>query len=86
MLKFKFIIITHPFTNQFGFGFKRNTSCNHSIFVVKETILKHTMNKSSCRIASLDAEKAFDKLWRAGLFKKLTQNLEPAIWIITPVA
>jgi hypothetical protein len=50
------------------FGFRKKTSCNHAIFVVKETILRYTQRGSACKIASLDAEKAFDKDWRDGLF------------------
>ena len=64
------------------FGFKKKTSCNHALFVMKETILNYTENKSSCKIASLDAEKAFDKVWRDGLFFKLIDKLEPTYWAI----
>ena len=53
------------------FGFKKKTSCNHALFVMKETVLRYLQNKSSCKIAPLDAEKAFDKVWRDGLFHKL---------------
>jgi hypothetical protein len=58
-------MITHR--NQFGF--KKKTSCNHALFTLKETVLYYTENKSGCKVASLDAEKAFDKTWRDGLFK-----------------
>ena len=64
------------------FGFKRKTSCNHAIFTLKETILYYTENKSGCKVASLDAEKAFDKVWRDGLFFKLLPRLDISLWII----
>ncbi len=54
------------------FGFKQNTSCNHAIFVVKETILNYTENRSSCKIASLDAEKAFDRVYSISSIRKYT--------------
>ena len=53
------------------FGFKKKTSCNHALFSLKETILNYTENKTGIKIASLDAEKAFDKVWRDGFFFKL---------------
>jgi hypothetical protein len=33
-------------------------------------------------LASLDAEKAFDKVWRAGLFYKATKKLDPTFWYL----
>ena len=33
-------------------------------------------------LASLDATKAFDKLWRSGLFYKLKDKVSPSIWRI----
>jgi hypothetical protein len=62
------------------FGFKQKTSCNYALFVLKESILNYTENLSGCKVASIDAEKAFDKVWRDGLFYKLTNRLPPTIW------
>ena len=64
------------------FGFKPKTSCNHAIFVMKETVLNYTEKGSNCRMASLDAEKAFDKVWRDGLFYKLYFKIIPTYWIL----
>ena len=56
------------------FGFKPKTSCNHAIFTMKETVLNYVEKGSNCRIASLDAEKAFNSisrrvlLWNANIF------------------
>lgn len=54
----------HP--NQFGY--RRATSCKHAYFVVNETLLFHKHNHTKFHISSLDASKAFDKMWRDGLF------------------
>jgi len=67
------------------FGFRKKTSCNHAIFVVKETILNYVNKGSGCRIASLDAEKAFDKVWRDGLFFKLLNKLHLSYWILLKI-
>ena len=64
------------------FGFRKKTSCNHAIFVLKETVLNYTQKKTSCKIASLDAEKAFDKVWRDGLFYKLKQKMNHTYWLL----
>ena len=62
------------------YGFKQKTSCNHAIYTVKETILHYVENGSGVIVASLDAEKAFDKVWRDGLFFKLIDQMELPIW------
>ena len=69
---------THP--NQFEF--KRKTSCNHALFLVKEAILNYIEKGSSCRIAALDAEKAYDQLWRTGLMYKLINKIDKSIWFM----
>ena len=62
------------------FGYKRKTSCKHAYFVVNETINYYNSGGSTVHLASLDATKAFDKLWRAGLFYKLKDKINPSIW------
>jgi hypothetical protein len=52
---------------------------------MKETILHYTENKSGCKVASLDAAKAFDKTWRDGLFFKLISKIDLIYWIILKV-
>ena len=71
-------VLNKMHTNQFGF--KASTSCNHDIFFTKQTVLHYTENNNSCKIASLDAEKAFDKVWRSGLFHKLINKIDPMFW------
>lgn len=62
------------------FGYKKNTSCKHAYFIVKETINYYKHGSSEIKLVSLDATKAFDKLWRAGLFFKLYDKIEKWIW------
>ena len=81
LINFPNITITHK--NQFGF--KRKTSCNHAIFTLKEAILHYTENKTECKIASLDAEKTFDKTWRDGLFYKLLSKMDNLMWYLLKI-
>ena len=79
----KLILFNSPklkIINKNQYGFKHKTSCNHAIFTVKEAILHYTENDSGVIVASLDAEKAFDKVWRDGLFFKLIDKMESPIW------
>ena len=78
----KLILMNSPklkLTHKNQFGFKPKTSCNHALFTLKETILKYTENNTGIKVASLDAEKAFDKVWRNGLFFKLIDKLSPTL-------
>jgi retron-type reverse transcriptase len=70
--------ITNLSTNQFGY--KKNTSCKSAFMVANETIQYYKAGSSNVHVVSLDAAKAFDKLWRKGLFHKLKSKLDPAIW------
>ncbi len=69
-------------TNKNQFGFKRNSSCKLALFCIRETILKYIENNSTCYLISLDAEKAFDKLWRPGIFYKLIERFNRQDWIV----
>ena len=61
-------------------GFKTNSSCSHAIFTVKETV--SFFNKKNKRVygCAIDASKAFDKVNRDILFKKLKNKVHPQIW------
>ena len=52
------------------------------LFLVKETISKYKRSKTLCYVASLDAEKTFDSLWRKGLFFKLIDKIDSNFWIL----
>ena len=62
------------------FGYKPNTSCKHAYFIVNETINYYNKGKSPLFLVSLDATKAFDKLWRSGLFYKLKDKIDEFTW------
>ena len=67
-------------TNQFGF--QLGLSTYQPIFLLKETVNKYKRTKSPLYIASLDAEKAYDSLWRTGLFYKLKDKMDENLWLI----
>ena len=62
------------------FGYRRKTSCKNAFFAVNEAIAYYEGQKTNVHVVSLDAAKAFDKLWREGLFFKLKDAVEPATW------
>ena len=62
------------------FGYRKRTSCKHAYFMVNEAINYYRSGKSDLKIVSLDATKAFDKLWREGLFYKLYAKVDEWIW------
>ena len=64
------------------FGYRNNTSCKTAFFVANEVIQYYTHNKSNMHVVSLDAAKAFDKLWRHGLFFKLKDKISSYLWRI----
>ena len=70
-------------SNQFGFKYK--TSCNHAVFTLKETILNYKENRTGIKIVSFDAEKAFDKNWRNGLFYKLIDKMDPSFLFLLKI-
>ena len=74
----KMDFLMKPVPNQFGY--REKTSCKNAVFLVNEVIAQYEQDKSNIHIVSLDAEKAFDKVWREGLFFKLKNHMEPALW------
>lgn len=64
------------------FGFVSMCSTKHAFFVVNETLQFYKSGGSHCWAASLDATKAFDRVWRTGLFYKLMDKIPVEIWRI----
>jgi len=77
LLKMNFINKINP--NQFGY---KKTSCKHVYYVVNEVLNYYRERKTKFYIASIDASKAFDKLWRPNLFYKLINLIDECIWRI----
>ena len=64
------------------FGFQLGLSTYQPIFLLKDTVNKYKKTKTPLYIASLDAEKAYDSLWRIGLFHKLKDKMDENLWLI----
>ncbi|CAF1095476.1 unnamed protein product [Brachionus calyciflorus] len=64
------------------FGYKKNSSCKQAHFIVNETINYYRHGGSKFHLVSLDATKAFDRLWRDGLFFKLIVKIPKDLWRI----
>ena len=53
------------------YGFKKNSSCAHALFVLTQCMEYFTTHGSNVYLASLDATKAFDRVHHVKLFQKL---------------
>ena len=62
------------------FGYRKNSYCKQAHFLVNETINYYRQGGSKLHLVSLDATKAFDKLWRDGLFFKLIGKIPKELW------
>ena len=49
-------------THENQFGYKKKTSCSHTLFAFKETVIKYLEEKKPIFAASMDAIKAFDRV------------------------
>ena len=58
-------------TEDLQFGFKKQTSTSHALYVLKSTVDHFTKNDSNVYVAFLDCTKAFDRVSHYGLFLKL---------------
>ncbi len=59
------------------FGYLKNISCKHAYFVLNECVHLYNLSRLKVEIAQLDAEKAFDTLWRVRLYNKLMNVVDP---------
>ncbi len=65
--------------NNKQFGFKKNSSCGHAVFVLNETIKLYKQKNKKTYVCAIDASKAFDKVDRKYLWLKLKDKVEPYI-------
>ena len=68
-------------TNELQFGFKRNRSTSHALFVLKSCVDYYVQHGSNVIATFLDCSKAFDKISHHGLFLKLIQRGLPLCFI-----
>ncbi|CAF1056453.1 unnamed protein product, partial [Brachionus calyciflorus] len=60
------------------FGFKKNSSCQHAVWTLKQAIEFRKRMKKNTVVCSLDASKAFDKVNRTILWRQLIErNIRP---------
>lgn len=64
-------------TSDQQFGFKKNLSCTHAIYCVRNTIESYIKEGSTVNVCALDLEKAFDRMNRFALFGKLMDRNLP---------
>ncbi len=62
------------------FGYKNKTSSKHAYYLVNEAIRYYNRSKIPLFCVSLDCQKAFDKVWRAGIFHKLIGKIDNFTW------
>ena len=61
------------------FGFKPRSSCDHAIFVLRETALLAKRKRKNTYACAIDASKAFDKLNRHILWSKMIGKIDDDI-------
>ena len=70
------------FSDNLQFGFKRQTSTSHALFVLKSTVDHFTSKGSDVFVAFLDCSKAFDRISHHGLFTKLINRNIPLCFLL----
>jgi hypothetical protein len=69
-------------SNQFGYKKGSGISTIQPLYILKELIALHKDKMTPFYIASLDAEKAFDTVWRDGLYHKIKCKMKASTWLI----
>jgi len=64
-------------TSEYQFGFKKQLSCRHAIYCVRNVIGHYVNNGSTVNVCSLDLSKAFDRMNHYALFIKLMDRKLP---------
>ena len=61
------------------FGFKKNSSCSHALFVFNESIRYFVRRGSRVHCVALDASKAFDKVLHYGFYKMASRGISSTL-------
>ena len=64
-------------TSDHQFGFKKQTSCSHVVYSVRNVIDHYVSNGSTVNVCTLDLSKAFDRMNHYVLFIKLIERSLP---------
>ena len=64
------------------FGFRKNSSCMHAVYSIKEVMENVKNEKSEAYAVFLDFSKAFDKVNRVKLLYTLIKGTHPHIWLL----
>ena len=62
------------YSNDIQFGFKKQLSCSHSIYIMRKVVNYFVSNGSTVNLCSLDITKAFDKVNHFALVLKLMKR------------
>ena len=63
--------------NEKQFGFKKDSSCQHAIWTLREIIAYNKRRHKRTLICTIDASKAFDKINRNNLWAKMIGQIRP---------
>ncbi len=69
-------------TNINQFGYKKGISTVQPLYILRELIALHKDRTTPFYVASLDAEKAFDTVWRYGLYHKIRCKMKASCWLL----
>ena len=64
------------------FGFRKNSSCMHAVFSIKEVMEDVKKKKTNAYALYLDFSKAFDKVNRTKMLYYLIKEVDPNIWLL----
>jgi hypothetical protein len=64
------------------FGFRKNSSCMHAVFSIKEVMEDVKRRSSNAYAVYLDFSKAFDKVNRTKLLYCMIKTVDPNIWLL----
>jgi hypothetical protein len=63
------------------FGFREGRSTDQAVALIPDAVRTSNHDGKPVFIATLDAEKCFDRIWHDGLFRKLHGLVPPSLWL-----